>query len=467
MTAPARGTTGPAVAPVVWMQCLMLAALVIGEIGGFGVVSLIAAGLAVATTVMQWPRLLPQARLFFALAAAGAGAVVVLAPQAIPQLRIALLQGVGFGALMMVLGLLRQPVRRAAITRAAAEYLLSFGARGRFAAILSGSHFMSLMFNIGIIAMIGDLVHAGKGPEARTDPPRRAVVLAAMRGAALATVWSPIGLGFAIVTAGIPGIPALPFMVLCFGFTLAAMALSALRPMLPAEASGRHSAAPVTTAGQGSPKAVAETLAVSALLLGLAILLHQWLEVSFTIVSVFLLPVFSFIWLALESRSEHGALAPRLCNALTAMGDLRSESAIFMSANVIGACLSIAVQASPLWGAIQSGGFAGLPVLLACLVIVPLVAACYLPNSIVVVMAVQLLGPTPLGQDHPMALGLTLAVSWAMAIGVSPISAMTLISGAFCAVPPRRIAWGWNVPFVVAVTALAAVAVTLVYLAGW
>ena len=449
----------------VWLQIAMLLCLIFGAFAHHTAPMQAAAGLAVIWIATQWGRLIRLARVFFALAI-GLGVIALWhVPAAGAQLAAALVQGTGFAALMMVLGLLRQPVRRAQTTRSATEYLLAFPPQRRFAALFAGAHVMALMFNVGIIAMIGDLTEPRDGRDVRHDPARRAMVMAAMRGAATVSIWSPIGLGFAIVSAGLPTLDPLRLICCAVAFSALALALGARWPLLPTEARMPRDAAPGGNSG-GAGRALAATLAISALLLGLTYAMHRGLGVGFTIASVTVLPVFALIWLGLESRHAEAGFGPRLVQALRALGDLRSESAIFLSANVIGVVLSMALQASPLWAAMIESRFAGLPLALGCLVAVPLAAALYLPNSIVVVVAAQLLGGTPLGLEHPVALGLALCIGWGLAICVSPISAMTLIAGRLCATSSRRVAHHWNMPYAATLLFLGAGAVCLAYRFG-
>ena len=142
---------------------------------------------------------------------------------------------------------------------------------------------------------------------------------------------------------------------------------------------------------------------------------------------------------------------------------MRSEGALFLSANVIGAALSVMIQANPLWSVLSGPAFAGLPTLLALLVLIPLAAALYLPNSVMVVLAAQIFGPTLLGQDHPLALGLTFCIGWAIAICVNPISAMSLLAARFTGVSPSRLAYGWNIRFALVSAVMAALWITAVY----
>jgi len=446
--------------PGVLLQCALLLLLIGGALFHNSDLSELAALLSVIWIATQWRRLIPLARLFVGLASVCFVICLLFWPEVAPRLMTALVQGTGFAGLMMVLGLLRQPVKRADVTREAAEYLLSFRPKHRYGGVLAGAQFMALMFNIGIIAMIGDLTQPADGRDVRHDPARRAMVMAAMRGAALVSIWSPMSLGFAIVTAGVPAIEPLQLIVVAFGFTTVLLLVSGAWPLLPEEAQ-----LPVDDRrGEtlGTKISLFKVLGASVLLLMLTISLHRVLSLSFTLSAVVVLPVFSLIWLAIEP-SRGVAYGDRLKSALAALADLRSESALFLSANVIGAVLSIAIQASPLWPILSNGGFASLPTLLVCLFAIPLAAALYLPNSIMVVLTAQVLGPTVLGQSHPLALGLTLCIGWALAICVNPISAMNLIVGRFCDVPASRVAHVWNVRFVAVTFVLAALLIGFVF----
>lgn len=449
--------------PLAWVQCAMLALLAVGGVARNQETALAGAALAIVAMTMQWRGLIAMARVFFCLAVViGLGTAIVL-PASREALATSLIQGAGFGALMMVLGLLRQPVRRARMTRLAAETLLTAPPKCRFPGLLLGAHVMSLMFNIGIISMIGDLVrHDGAATGTRN-----AIVVAAMRGAALVSIWSPIGLGFAIVTAGLPGLDAVTLMATCAAFTGLTLLFSALFPLLPPEATDRGTAdiaadRPV----HAGRNAILAIFAISAILLLVVVVLHKISGVGFTLVSVIVLPMFALVWLMAETGERLEPFGARLRQAIAGLADMRSETAIFMSANVIGAALSVLAQHATFWSAADLGRVPGLPVLLGCLALIPLSAAFYLPNSIVVVMAAQILGQTPLGATHPLSLAVTLAVGWAMAVCVSPISAMCLITARYCDVSSRRVAHVWNLPFALCITAAAAVVITALYVAG-
>jgi hypothetical protein len=444
-----------------WLQLLMVGLLVAGAVLGWPALSLLAAGLAVLACALQWRQLIRLARVFLVLAALAALLVAWYSPGQWPALLASLQQGAAFAALMMVLGMLRHPVRRSPFVRAAAQYLLVYPPRSRYAVANVGAHFLSLLFNVGVIAMIGDLTHAKDG---QRDAASSAMVVAAMRGAALVSIWSPIGLGFAIVTAGIPALEPLQFLLAALGFTLLALWVTALWPMLPPAAQVAADQPPPTARPSVMP--LLGTLAICLLLLLLVLATHGVLAISFTLASVAVVPLLAVVWLLLEGGAEHRDVKADLCTTFDGLSSLRSESAIFLAANVIGSALSILVQALPFWHGLAGNAFPVLPVLLLCLAVIPLIAASYIPNSIVVVMAAQLLGNSPLGQHYPLALGLTLAIAWGVAISVSPISAMCLITAQLCGISSRAAALVWNRPFALVLLALAAVSVSLLVLAG-
>jgi hypothetical protein len=116
---------------------------------------------------------------------------------------------------MIALGALRHPVRRIQTTPDAAEYLLAFPSRRHFAALHPGAHSMSLMFNVGIIAMIADLTQPqdardGGGGHARGRADQHP---------------APIGLGFAIITVGLRALDPLVFVNITSGCTTLTLAL--------------------------------------------------------------------------------------------------------------------------------------------------------------------------------------------------------------------------------------------------
>lgn len=422
--------------------------------------SLAAAGVAVLAICLQWNRLIPMARILCAAGVVLGGGLAILYPDMRPRLQVALIQGTSFAALMTVLGLLRHPVRQSKLVRDAAEYLIARPSTQRFGAINSGAHILSLLFNVGIIPMIGDLLRQG-GEKVILDPSRRALVLATQRGSALVTIWSPVGLGFAVVTSGIPTLDPLAHLGVTAAFTAIVVITTIRFPLLPPEACMAMQDARTIPL---SPRPIVLTFGACGLLLLLAITVHHVAGISFTLASVTILPVVAILWMAVDRSGTPRRIPQDIRLAVEGLGGLRNESAIFLFANVIGTGMSILLATLPIGQALMGNALPALPMILGCMLAIPIAAIFYIPNTIITVLIVQLMGSTPLAEAHPLALGLALATGWSVAASLSPISAMCLMAGSICGVSARRVALVWNRPFALVNLSLAAAFVTLLAL---
>ncbi|PWC19491.1 hypothetical protein [Brenneria corticis] len=404
----------------------------------------IAMGATVLATLLRFTALSRLAQGFFLGAIAAFGWVAWRYPLHQHVIIQALAQGAAFSCLLIVLGLLRYPVSRSGTVREAAGYLLSFPAGRRYVAVNAGSHFLSLLFNVGIIPLIADQL--GNGGNKPSEDERRIMLLAGMRGAVLMTIWSPMGLGFAIVTTALTALNSMYFVAAAFASALLIMAVTCFWAM---RCEGVEVDVPAPArAAAGSPRTLLGVLLACALLLAGVIGIHIWLQWSFVVSTVLVLPLFALGWLCLERSAPGTDLVQDARHIFRNIGSMRMESAIFLSANVIGAAISLTIQQQPGWQALQSAHFPALAVLLACLLIVPLAGALFIPHSIFVVLLAQIFGASELGLTHPMALALALTLGWAMAIAVSPISAMSLLTGSLCGVRPQKVGLQWNRGFV-------------------
>ncbi|MFD2174997.1 hypothetical protein [Rhodobacter lacus] len=453
------------------LSLVMLAALVLGKIGegrmpGAGALLALAAGAAVVLALLRLGRVSRIAQVFLAGAVVSTLAVAVLLPSALPAMQQALMQGTAFAAFLTALGLIRAPVRRSKLIARAAEGLFAHSARARVLAVSLGAQGISVLFNIGTIGMISDIArnHDGARKAAgKRGIDTRAMTLSALRGTLLMTVWSPIGLGFAIVTSAIPGLDPVAILALAFGLvallSVAAALLQAAATPLP-EGVPVHDPAPA-----GAGRALGAVIAAILGLIVLTLAAHRLLEVSFLIAACLVLPLLAALWPRIEpglraAPGEPGGLA-RLSAASEGMA---TESTIFLAAAVIGAAVAAAAKAAGIDALIAGGQLPPLAVILACLVLIPAVGAMMIPHTIVMIMAAQLFGAGPVGAEHPYALGIALLFAWALAIAASPISAMAIITGRELGVAPTRVTFALNLRFTLGLMAAAAVLVSLLYL---
>lgn len=432
------------------VNLLLLAAailLIVGQTAHLAGLSLVATVAATAVTLLQWRGLALMARLFVAGALVIGPLAVYANPEQTAEMRAALVQGVAFAVLLSTIGVMRYAVRRSAMAQAAAGYLVAVPGRSRYAAINVGCHFLSLLFNVGIIALIGELLGAQKDgalPQAQ----RRHLLLAGMRGTVLMTVWSPMGLGFAIVTSGIAGLDPVKFLALSFVSAALLLALTCV-----VFGHGNDAAPDRDESGERSALPVVVILGASIVLLALTVLMHEVVGMSFTIATATVIPLVALAWVGLEPGGDGAGWRQHVGAMISGLTDMRGEAAIFLAANVIGAAISIAVRSQPFWAGMQAGAYPDLAIIAACLVIVPIAGAMMIPHSIFVVLIVQLFGHGSAGVHYPMTMALALTLGWAMAIAVSPISAMSLTTAKLSGVSSHTVGLDWNRPFVAALMA--------------
>lgn len=410
----------------------------------------IAAALATLAVLSDWKRLAMIAKTFvtagFVLCATSE---FLLTTEKAAIVERALYQGVGFSSFLSVLGMLRYAVGRSEIIRNAAEYLMSMPGRRRYQAVKVGSHLLSLLFNIGIISLLGQMVaKATEGQDRQGE--RRSILLAAMRGTVLMTIWSPLGVGFAIITQSIPNLAPTAFVVAAFA---TAVALILVTTIFHTETTGQTG-----YAGKAEDREVpsvgplAITLCACFGLFGGTLAIHAAIDVSPLVASLILLPLFALGWIVYEQRVPLSGFGHEIKGMVGNMSVMRTESAIYLSASVIGATAVVFLDG-------RDDFLENLnqlpPSVLASLCIVAIAgsAVLFVPHSIVVVFLAQLFGAAAFGNAHPMLLALALSLGWAAGIALSPISAMTITMARLTSTSATTIVLRWNGAFALTVMA--------------
>ena len=375
----------------------------------------------------------------------------------------ALEQGVGFACFLSVLGMIRYPVRNSAFLKRAVGALLSIPPRWQYSSVTLASQFMSLLFNIGVIPLVFDAI-SHKKAEAITAQ-EQTLVLASLRGSALTTLWSPLGIGFTIVTTSIVGLSSIKLFAVALVMALAIAALDCATRRLPQ--SGTPPAGTVDAPQPGAGRAMLGTLAICVLLLLAALLLHVLTAWAQLVCVMILLVVVGCAWLCVERPAQSQGGFSDVALMLRGMNTMSMESAMYLSAVVIGACMSLAVQTLPIWSSVQAGSQFGGFVILFCMLVVPLAGMLLIPHSVLVVLLAELFGATTLGQAHGLSLALALSAGWAMAVATSPIAAATILTGNICGVSSKVVGASLNRSFALLLGGVAALFISVLYLLGY
>ncbi|AYD02975.1 hypothetical protein [Neorhizobium sp. NCHU2750] len=410
----------------------------------------VASVMAIVAVLSGWTRLAVIAKTFVSAAFILLLASELLLPaEKAVMVEKALYQGVGFSSFLSMLGMLRYAVGRSEIIRNAAEYLMSMPGRRRYQAVKVGSHLLSLLFNIGIISLIGQMVaRATEGTDRQGE--RRSILLAAMRGTVLMTIWSPLGVGFAIITQSIPNLAPTAFVIAAFATTIALVVITTI---FHTETTGKLVVVGADDVDdQPSVLPLMITLCACFGLFACTMALHAVLDVSPLVASLIVLPLFAIGWVHYEQHVPVRRMGHEIKAMIGNMAAMRTESAIYLSASVIGATAVVLLEGR--------GSFMGElnqlpPALLAgsCILAIAASAVLFIPHSIVVVFLAQLFGAAAFGNAHPILLALALSLGWAAGIALSPISAMTITMARLTSTSATTIVLRWNGAFAVTVMA--------------
>lgn len=128
---------------------------------------------------------------------------------------------------ILLVGLIQQAAQTSRDVKTCGEYLTNQPPGRRYVSIFLGTHYMSHVFNLGIIALIAPLVM--KGTEDTSDPRnpirRRRQISAMLTGFGWGVVWSPTAIAPLALLTLLPGAERIPWMIA--GFFIALIVLLA------------------------------------------------------------------------------------------------------------------------------------------------------------------------------------------------------------------------------------------------
>lgn len=128
---------------------------------------------------------------------------------------------------VLLVGLIQQAAQTSRDVKTCGEYLTNQPPGRRYVSIFLGTHYMSHVFNLGIIALIAPLIM--KGTEDASDPRnpirQRRQISAMLTGFAWGVVWSPTAIAPLALLTLLPGAERIPWMIA--GFLIALVVLFA------------------------------------------------------------------------------------------------------------------------------------------------------------------------------------------------------------------------------------------------
>lgn len=312
---------------------------------------------------------------------------------------------------------------------------------------------LAVLLALGTAAMLPEarpVILAAARLAFRQHPTARHLLMGTMRDSAAIALWSPLAMGFAVMTSSFAALDPLAYIAL--GMTLALVLLGA-GCLLP-----RHDRSEtLDLPGDGS--AMALLLLGALALLASTSALYLLAGLSFLAATTIVVPLFALAWIRIEPGPEGGRPSPAVL--ATRLSDLRNEMFIFASSTVIGALTALLFT---LYGP-QSIIAVDSPLMpVAVLLCIWGLSVASTPPSIPVILIAKLMATSPLAQDHALSLAMALSAGWSLGMMVSPVSATLLLSARIAKEPARRIAWAWTRGYTAIAEPLTAAALALTYL---
>lgn len=427
-------------------------------IGGLALLSFLA---------LEWRRLGGSQRSL--IVAAGAVCVALFAAGRLDpaSLRQPLAASIMFASFVSAVGTIRHAARASPTVRRAAAYLFGRAAGARRAAILAGSHLLFIVFSVGSLGLLSEMVRRARlrfGDGGVADEALRSAV----RGGSFVTVWSPLALTLTVATETFPHLNAVHYLAVAIAVTIALLLVSMAYQML---VEAPAVAVAVDTGAAGGARDVAALGGIAALVLALIVAVVLLAGLASAIAATLVVPLIALGWMWLQ----RGRLAPparAVSTARTAwrqmiltLPDARPEIAVFSAAAFIGTAVGRLVEETGMAHDLLSQGVGSGVVLAAALWIVVLAGQLSIAPTVTVLVIGHALAPTPLGIEAPLVAALALNIGWGLTIATSPVSATLLVAARVSRLPGRRIGLGWNGPFAAVVGLL--VSACLVVAGRW
>lgn len=363
-----------------------------------------------------------------------------------------------FATFVVALSLLRLPAYRSRLVRRCGQAMLLQPPGRRYPILSLGSALFGIILNIGVLNLFAAMIEksntlaAAQGRAWVQQARQRRMMLALLRGFALAPLVSPMGIGVAVVLSNLPELRWLDLAPYAIGAAL----LIFLVGWGVDHFTGPH---PAVRRQAALPAPSLAPLGRFCLLLvgivSLVFVLAWGLEVRLPIAALLGAPLGALVWLAWQRRRLGALGVPAALTSLHRqlpwlLAPSANEVVVLGAAGYLGhLCVAMVDVESlgPLLGMLAPLGVVN--AVLAMLMVV-LLAQLGINPIVTVTLLVGLLPTLPIDGLTPAIIGASLMVGWALALMSSPMTASMLILSRFTGVASTRIGYHWNARFLLA-----------------
>ncbi|SNR54344.1 hypothetical protein [Puniceibacterium sediminis] len=437
--ATADSTRPPAIGLSALLFTVAAVLATLGALSGWVPLTVMAALALSVFVVLEFARI-RRAQQIAATVLVGIAIVVALVWGSVPEVLFnGVVRTLPFLLVFAAIGWLRAAALESPSVIALRDALGRMGSGRRFAAFTLSAHGMGAAFNLAGIGLLVPMLD-GARYEPREDMRLRCGI---MWGFAAATCWSPFYVGTAAVLSSLPVLrwsQVVPYgLMIAVGFLIYALAYDRFvrrRGVIEP---------PRDTAPLGLLRPVGRLIVAIAVLFTMTLGLVEGLHLGLTTAIALSAPTYALGWLLLIYRGTGGGRMRRIATGVVGgYASMRTETTLFVSANIFGAAISAALPAG--------GGFANsLPGLSgvffvdATLMIWGYLTICALGIHPIVLLVVftSAVDPTRLNVPLPL-LGAVMMALWGMGTSVSPLSGTTLFMSQMSRASSFEIAWRWN-----------------------
>jgi hypothetical protein len=454
MSPQAQGVEGAGRTPLAsWLLAFVTFCAIADNLFGLRLAALVGAPFLVVYIAREWRILLTAARVLL-IVCAGLAVVAAMRPDGWDVLTRAASRLIYFPAFVAMLGLLRAAASRSQTTAAAGRFLVAQPPSRRYVALTLGGHFFGILFNIGGLALLIDMVRkantlASAGGVSWVQELReKRMVVAIMRGFSCIALWSPLGVAMNLLIASMPGLAWADVAPYGVSVAIAFMALGWLFDRFETRPSGAAVSPPAAEPRGGMAVARIIGHVVGLSLIGLVAELLT--DLSFQALLLALVPAYALAWAAMIEILERrpgpirAALAVLTARGVRRFGSYANEIAVFSTSGFLGVVLVAlapreAIQAWIIAAALSPGvvmaGLAALVVALGMIGVNPIVTCSILAGSFA---SIQVPG---LSQT---AVVMALAAGWTCVISVGPAMSSLVMASAQLGRPSRQVGLQWN-----------------------
>ena len=346
---------------------------------------------------------------------------------------------------VLLVGLIQQAASTSEDVQRCGSYLTNQPPGRRFLSIFCGTHFMSHVFNLGIIALIAPLIM--RGTEDAADPRnpirRRRQISAMLNGFGWGVVWSPTAIAPLALLVLLPGAERIPWMIAGFLIAMAVLAAGWAEDYArwrPGAGRAPVEPPPFPAAAFGGFGALC--LALLVLTLGGMAVFDQSVVFGLMLAS----PLILVGWLLLQTGGDLAASGDRVAViyreflpssapigiSLACSGFIGRVAAHLTPSEDIAAYLNI--MAMPGWSFML--GISLLVMVMSWLALSPIMLAVFLGS---------VLADLPALPVEPTWAALAVSCGWALSMMTSPFATTVLLNAQITGIPGATyVGWNWR-----------------------